>query len=322
MFDLSHLFRRLAIFIFLFGLTALFSLTLLMPNPVNAQTAPGIGTATSFAVLGGSAITNTGPSTINGDLGISPGNSITGFPPGVVNGTQHPADAVALQAQSDVTTAYNNLAGQSPCTDLTGQDLGGLTLIQGIYCFSTAAQLTGVLTLDAQGNSAAVFIFQIGSTLTTASNSSVTTINGGTGCNIWWQVGSSATLGTTTAFEGNILALTSITLNTTATILPGRALARNGAVTLDTNTIDMTACVIPPTATPTATATATETAIPSNAPASSNATSAPAATFPPIPTFTLSPPITIDGKVQGVSGLPNTGGGRPQPTYWLSQNGP
>ena len=304
----------MATFVFLFGLIALFSLTLLIPNQVNAQVAPGIGTATSFAVLANSAVSNTGPSTVNGDLGISPGNSVTGFPPGTVNGVLHVADAVALQAQNDVTTAYNDLAGQIPCTDLTGQDLGGLTLNEGIYCFSTAAQLTGNLTLDAQGNAAAVFIFQIGSTLTTASGSSVTTINSGTGCNVWWQVGSSATLGTTTAFQGNILALASITLNTTATIIPGRAFARTGAVTLDTNTIDMTACVAPPPVLPTATATATETAIPTSAPASSNAASAPAATFPPLPTFTLSPPITVDGSI---SGLPNTGGGRPQATYWL-----
>ncbi len=314
MFLPTRAFRRIATFVFLFGLTALFSLTLLMPNPVNAQVAPGIGTATSFAVLGGSAVSNTGPSVVNGDLGISPLNAVTGFPPGIVNGTLHVADAVALQAQSDVTTAYNNLAGQTPCTDLTGQDLGGQTLISGIYCFATSAQLTGNLTLDAQGNAAAVFIFQIGTTLTTASNSSVTTINSGTGCNIWWQVGSSATLGTTTAFQGNILALTSITLNTTATISPGRALAQTGAVTLDTNTIDMTACIVPPPTTPTATATETPITLPTSAPASSNATSAPAATFPPLPTFTLSPPITVDGSV---SSLPNAGGGRPQPTYWL-----
>ena len=149
----------------------------------------------------------------------------------------HAADAVALQAQNDLTTAYNAAAGLAPTQNLTGQDLGGLTLTPGVYFFSSSAQLTGTLTLNDLGDPNAQFVFQIGSTLTTASNSSVVTINGGSmpGCNVFWQVGSSATLGTGTAFEGHILALTSITLNTGATILDGSALARNGAVTLDTN---------------------------------------------------------------------------------------
>ncbi|HZR23559.1 MAG TPA: IPTL-CTERM sorting domain-containing protein [Vicinamibacterales bacterium] len=208
-----------------------------------AQTAPSLGAAQSFAVLAGSTVTNTGSSTINGDLGVSPGNAVTGFPPGiVVGGTIHAADANALAAQTAVTTAYNNLAAQ-PCTqDLTGQDLGGKTLTAGVYCFSAAAQLTGTLTLNAQGNGNAVFIFKIGSTLTTASGSSVLMINQGSVCNVFWQVGSSATLGTSTAFAGNILALTSIT-ETTGASLTGRALARNGAVTLDTNTVTATCTV-------------------------------------------------------------------------------
>ena len=205
---------------------------------VVAQTAPPLGQAGSFAVLGASAVTNTGPTVVTGDLGIWPNtaSSITGFPPGIVNGATHPGDAVAQQAQTDVTAAYNNLAGQACSTgnDLTGTDLGGLTLTPGVYCFSTSAQLTGTLTLDAQGNSAAVFVFQIGSTLTTASASRVLVINGGSSCNVFWQIGSSATLGTTTAFAGNILALADITLNT-GVVAPGRALARTGAVTLDTN---------------------------------------------------------------------------------------
>ena len=205
---------------------------------VIAQTAPPLGQAGSFAVLGASAVTNTGPTVVTGDLGIWPStaSSITGFPPGTVIGATHPADAVAQQAQTDVTAAYNNLAGQacSPSNVLTGIDLGGLTLTPGVYCFSTSAQLTGTLTLDAKGNSAAVFVFQIGSTLTTASASRVLVINGGSSCNVFWQIGSSAILGTTTAFAGNILALASITLNT-GVVAPGRALARTGAVTLDTN---------------------------------------------------------------------------------------
>jgi hypothetical protein len=226
-----------------------------MASP-GAQTAPGLGSAASFAVLGGQTVTNTGPTTIFGDLGVSPGSAITGFPPGIVTGgATHAADAVALQAQNDVTTAYNDLAGQACTADETGQDLGGQTLSPGVYCFSSSAQLTGALTLDAQGNAAAVFIFKIGSTLTTASNSSVSVINGGTACNVFWQVGSSATLGTTTQFAGSILALASITLNTGASVA-GRALARNdGAVTMDTNNVTILGCPgapAAPTATPAA----------------------------------------------------------------------
>ena len=210
--------------------------------PANAQTAPSLGTAQSYAVLGGSTVTNTGASVINGDLGLSPGSSVTGFPPGTVTGGAiHAADASALSAQNSLVTAYNFAAGQSCTQDLTGQDLGGKTLTPGVYCFSTSAQLTGTLTLNAQGNAAAVFIFKIGSTLTTASSSSVVMINSGSQCNVFWQVSTSATLGTSTAFAGNILALTSITANTSANVV-GRALARNGAVTLDTNNITPTTC--------------------------------------------------------------------------------
>jgi hypothetical protein len=219
-----------------------FAALLVKAPPAFSQTAPSLGTAQSFAVLAGSTVTNTGPSVINGDLGVSPGSAVTGFPPGIVtNGAINAANAVALQAQNDVTTAYNNLAGQVCTSDLTGQDLGGMTLTPGVYCFSSSAQLTGTLTLNALGNANSVFIFKIGSTLTTASNSLVSVINGGPACNVFWQVGSSATLGTGTTFAGNILALTSISL-TTAARISGRALARNGAVTLDTNTVDRFAC--------------------------------------------------------------------------------
>ena len=198
-----------------------------------------LGTAGNFSVLGGAAITNTGPTIVTGDLGISPGNasSVTGFPPGQVVGTTHFANAVALQAQNDTTTAYNTLAGRACTTTISG-DLGGRTLFPGVYCSASSMGLTGTLTLDAQGNPNALFIFQVGSALTTASASAVRVINGGQSCNVFWQIGSSATLGTTTAFVGNLIALSSITLNTGATST-GRLLARNGAVTIDSGVISV-----------------------------------------------------------------------------------
>jgi type VI secretion system secreted protein VgrG len=215
-------------------LTAVLSLSALL-SPAQGQL---LGTAQSFAVLGGSTVTNTGPTVITGSVGVWAGSAITGFPPGiVVGGTMHITDAAALQAQSDVTAAYNILAGMALTQTLTGTDLGGLTLTPGVYFFATSAFLTGTLTLDAQGNPDALFVFQIGSTLITASNSSVVNLNGADGCNTYWQVGSSATLGTDTAFAGNILAMASITLNTGASIIDGRALARTGAVTMDSSTI-------------------------------------------------------------------------------------
>ena len=199
-----------------------------------------LGTAQNFGVLAGSTATNTGATTVNGNVGVSPGTAVTGFPPGVIiGGAIHSNDAVAMQAQNDLTTAFNNIAA-TPCNvDLTGQDLGGLTLTPGVYCFTTSAQLTGALTLNALGNANALFLFKIGSTLTTASASSVTVINnGGSSCNkAFWQIGSSATLGTGTSFVGDILALSSITFTTGANS-NGRALARNGAVTLDGNNVN------------------------------------------------------------------------------------
>ncbi|MGD0790949.1 MAG: ice-binding family protein [Terriglobales bacterium] len=195
-----------------------------------------LGTAGSYAVLAGSAVTNTGPSGIYGDLGVSPGCAITGIPPGIVHGAINACNAKAAQAQLDLTSAYNVAAGLPYNVNLTGQDLGGQNLKPGVYFFSSTAQLTGVLTLNNNGNKNALFVFQIGSALTTATSSSVVFTNG-PDKNVFWQVGSSATLGTTTKFVGHILALDSITLNTGASITCGSALARNGAVTLDTNVI-------------------------------------------------------------------------------------
>ncbi len=202
-----------------------------------------LGTAGNFAVLGGQAVTNTGPSVITGDLGISPNplSSITGFPPGSVIGATHGADAVAAQAQIDLAAAYDVIAGRTPFVDLTNPELGGLTLTPGVYHFSSEALLTGTLILDFQGNPNAEFDFQIVSALTTASGSKVVLINGGDPCEVYWQVGSSAILGTTTEFVGNILALTSISLRTGAKV-DGSVLARNGEVTLDTNNVSIANC--------------------------------------------------------------------------------
>src|SRR3984885_3224108 len=217
---------------------------------VASASAVNLGTASPFVVLGGSAVTNTGPSVLNGDLGVYSGTSLTGFGlPAVANGSTHDADAVAGGAQNDLTTAYGVAAGQPVTANLTGQDLGGLNLTAGAYSFASSAQLTGALTLNGAGNPNAQFVFEIGSTLTTASASSVVMINGASPCNVYWQVGSSATLGTTTAFEGNLLANTSITLNTGATV-QGRALASTGAVTLDDNVVNGSMCGTSTTAPP------------------------------------------------------------------------
>jgi len=196
---------------------------------------PSLGRAWSFAVLGGSTVTNTGSTAITGDLGLSsPGVSLTGFPPGTqARGIQHVGDPAANQAQSDAQRAYLALADMTCSTALTGQDLGGKALAPGVYCFTSSAELTGQLVLDGRGNSKGVWVFQVASTLTTATNSSVVMRKGGRPANVFWQVGSGATLGTGTAFIGNILAYSSITMNTAAN-LQGRALARQ-AVTMDSN---------------------------------------------------------------------------------------
>lgn len=227
------------------GRAAFFTLVLTMSvlKPARAQTAPPLGTAQNFAVLGSSMVTNTGPSVITGDLGLSPGTAVTGFPPGTVaGGSIYAADAQSLQARTDATTAYGDLAGQTCNTTYSAPtDLGGKTLVPGVYCFASSAAITGTLTLNAGGNADATFIFLVGSTLTTASNSSISLINGAQRCEVFWKVGSSATLGTGTNFIGTVIALTSVTLDTNTTS-SGRAIALNGAVTLDSNTVSVNSC--------------------------------------------------------------------------------
>ena len=218
-------------------------------------TAPPLGDFKNFSVLGAQSVDSTGATVLNGDLGISPGDasSITGFPPGLYTGTLHAADALAGLAQVAATNAVTALNSQ-PCTsNLTGQDLGGLTLVPGVYCFDNAAELTGNLILDAQGDPNAVWIFKMESTLTTGTSSTVTYINSPSKlCNVYWRVGSSATLGEGTEFIGTIIANISVTLVTNANI-EGRAIAQTGSVTLDDNTITPIFCVVAPTPVPTST---------------------------------------------------------------------
>lgn len=221
--------------------------------PAAAQAAPlDLATAGPFVVLGGTTVTNTGPSVLNGDLGVSPGTELKGFElPAVVNGVRHATDEVAAQAQLDLTNAYNVAAGQPvlPQNDLSDTDLGERKLAPGTYRYNGAALLTGALTLDAEGDPNAQFIFKIGSQLTTESASSVLLVNGASPCNVYWQVGSSADLGTTTAFQGNLMALTSISLKAGATVL-GRMLARNGQVSLIDNVLTRPLCETGPTTPP------------------------------------------------------------------------
>ena len=209
-----------------------------LPAPVN------LGSASGFAVLAGSGITVTGPTLITGDIGTFPTTSITGFGNVVLIGVNHAGDAVTQLAKNDLVTAFNDAAGRIDTTFYAAPfDLGGSVLTSGVYQDESSFAITGTLTLDAQGNPDAVWIFQAGSTLTTATASRVALINGGQACNVFWEIGSSATLGTTTTFVGNILAQTSITLNTGATV-DGRVLALVGAVTLDQNVITKSDCLV------------------------------------------------------------------------------
>ena len=199
-----------------------------------------LGSAGTFAILAGSAITITGPTTIVGDVGVWPGTAISGMPVGQpTGGSVYTADEVAAAAQADLTTAYDDLEGRACDTDMSGVDLGTLTLFPGVYCFGAAAQLTGTLTLDGDTDPNATFIFQMGSTLTTSVGAAVILTNGVQPQNVYWKVGSSATIGVDATFAGNIVALTSITVNSGASF-DGRALARNGQVTMSSNALTPT----------------------------------------------------------------------------------
>lgn len=195
-----------------------------------------LGAAESFAVLAATTVTNTGPTILMGDIGLSPGTSVTGFPPGTFSGISHINDTLAIQAQADAANAYSILAALPVTQTLSGQDLGGLTLTPGVYFFDSIAQLTGTLTLDGLGQVNPLFVFQIGSALTTASDSIISTINGSDPDNVYFQVGSSATLGSNSVFEGTLISLVSNTLTTGATV-DGPVIALTGAVTLDSNFI-------------------------------------------------------------------------------------
>lgn len=278
----------------------------------------GLGTTGSYSVLAGQTVTNTGPSTLSGSAGVHPGSGVVGFPPGKVGGVIHAADAQALQAKADLKTAYDDAAGQA--ADATvGAQLGGRTLVPGVYKAPSSTALTGSLTLDAKGDPDAVFIFQIGAGLTTASSSRVVLLNDAQSCHVFWQVGTSATLGTSTRFVGTLMALTSISLKTGARI-EGRALARNGSVTLDNNVLTDTKCATTPTTrpnspAPTSTGKSTSTAKPGSTatPSSTARTTAAKATHKASSTVAA---VTSNGDTTG--NLAYTGGGLSGPLIGIA----
>ncbi len=300
-------------------MSALLASALLAAN-AQAATVP-LGTTASFAILAGSTVTNTGPSAISGDLGVSPGTAVTGFPPGLLNpGAVHAADAVALQAQTDLTTAYNNAFARTGGSAISAPLGGGMTLVAGVYTAAADVFVGGDLTLDGGGDPNAVFVFQAktGTLITAAGttsgvpNTRVLLRNGAQACNVFWQVGSSATIETSTQFAGNILADQSISLKTGATLY-GRALARVAAVTLDTNRITEASCAAPPAGPPTA----------SNASATTSAGQP--VTIPLLGTDATGAPLTYaiaSGPSHGTLGPINQGAGTVAYTPTGSYSGP
>ncbi|MEH1169766.1 ice-binding family protein [Micromonospora sp. CPCC 205539] len=215
------------------------------PQSARAETVTvPLGTAADFAVLAGTTVTSTGLSVITGDIGVSPGTAVTGFPPGQINGAIHSNDGPAVQAKADLAVAYNNVAAR-PTTDIISGGLGGTTVTTGVYgSVNGTFGITGTVTLDAEGDPNAVFIFKATSTFITAADSVVNLINGAQSCNVFWQVGSSATFGANSILRGDVLAFTSITVGA-GLLVDGRTLALNGAVTMDTDTITRSTCAQP-----------------------------------------------------------------------------
>ncbi|HEY5111207.1 MAG TPA: ice-binding family protein [Acidimicrobiales bacterium] len=287
------------------GLLSFATLMAFSAQPVAAATTVDLGVASTYAVVAGPTVTNTGPSTINGDLGLSPGTAITGFPPGTVSGNTNLANAASLAAQNAATAAEVVAAGAIPTATVAAGTLGGGTpLTPGVYNSGSSLQLNGTLTLDGGGDPNAVFIFQAGSTLTTASASSVVLIGNAQACNVFWQVGSSATLGTGTSFQGTILAVSAITLTTGATVT-GRLLAQ-GAVTLDTNSVTVPSTCL--TALPTTTTTVAPTTTTTVAPTTTT-TVAPTTTTTVAPTTTTTKPPVVTSTTVVPVGAPATGFG-------------
>ncbi|KAK5131613.1 hypothetical protein LTR08_000800 [Meristemomyces frigidus] len=238
-----------------------------------------LATGGNYGVFAATTITNTGLTVINAPIGLTPGTSITGFPPGI-NGGEDVNDAAATQAKTDIQNAYNAILALAVTEDLTGTDLGGLTLTPGVYGFSSSGGLTGILTLDAQGDPDAQFIFKFGSTLTTATASSVVLVNDASACNVFWQVGSSATLGTATLFQGNVIAQASITATTGVSVARGGLYALAAAVTLDTNLVDtLGACGGSVASAPTTSSALPSTTSPPTTPAPSTVTLTSTATY-------------------------------------------
>lgn len=279
---------------------ALFAMATTSQDAFAIGTTVNLGTAGSYSVLGGQSVTNTGPSVLSGNVGVYPGTGIDGFPPGITGGVAHAADAHAFDAEADLLKAYGNATGQASSATV-GAQLGGLKLGPGVYTAPSSTNITGPLTLDAKGDPAAVFIFQVGSGLTTASSSTVVLLNDAQSCHVFWQVAESATLGTGSHFVGTIMALTSINAKTGASV-EGRALARNGSVTLDDNVFTDTRCATTSTTSPSPSASATTRPTPSGTAGGTPTPSTRPTTTRPRPTHSAAA-----ATVQATTSRPSTG---------------